>query len=258
MLVLFGTDFLGLKAQPSTAVVAVHLVGLGLAVWAAALAIRRFPRDTDRVAQILLIAIVASVTALAFSGRSGPPGNGRYIAPMLPSAAVLAGRVLAGRLISARLLPLMGVALLGYVAALGHAAVQPPVATTSHRLAEWLVAHHLDYGLSSYERLGSTITVITGQRVQIRPIQPSSSGLGLGPPIETQASWYDPHLHNADFVIIPARPIHDSPPDPTLFELRAAFGAPIHTYRVDATLVLFYGRNLLPEVHQLKSYGYGG
>jgi hypothetical protein len=256
-LALFGTDFLGLTAQPATALIAVHLVGLGLAVWAVALAIQRFPRDADRVAQILLIAVLVTVAALVVSGRSGDPANGRYIAPMLPSAAVLTARVLAGRLISARLLPLAGVALLGYVAALGHGAVQPPVPTVNQRLADWLVARHFDYGLSDYW-LGSSITVITGQRVQIRPIQPSPSRPGLGPTIEAQASWYDPRQHTADFVIIPAGRPHDVPPDPTLSEVRAAFGTPRRTYRVGTYLVLFYGRNLLPQVHQLKSYGYSG
>lgn len=257
ILAVFGADFLGLTAQPVTALVAVHLVGLGVAVWAVALAIRRFPRDTDRVAQILLIAVLVTVTALLVGGRSGNPWNGRYIAPMLPAAAVLTGRVLAGRLISARLLPLTGVVLLGYLAALGHGAVQPPVPTVNHRLADWLVARHLDYGLSSYW-LGSSITVSTGQQVRIRPIQPAPSGPGLGPTIESQASWYDPRQHTADFVIIPAGRARDVPPDPTLAELLATFGTPRRTYRVGKDLVLFYGRNLLPQVHQLKSYGYSG
>ncbi len=124
VLALFGADFLGLTAQPATALVAVHLVGLGLAVWAVALAIRRFPRDADRVAQILIIAVLATVTAVVVSGRavSLNPTDARVMAPMLPSAAALTGRLLAGRLISARLLPLMGVALLGYPAALGYGA----------------------------------------------------------------------------------------------------------------------------------------
>jgi len=260
VLALFGADFPGLTAQPATALVAIHLVGLGLASWAVAVAVRRFPRDTDRVAQILLIAVLAMVAAMVVSGRavSLHPTDGRAMAPMLPSAAVLAGRVLAGRLVSARLLlPLMGVALLGYVAALSYGAVQPPLPTANQQLAAWLVANHLDYGLSGYWQ-GSSITVITGQRVQIRPIQPSPSGPGLGPTIEAQASWYDPRRHSADFVIVPAGPTYNLPPDPTLSEVRATFGQPRRTYRVGADFVLFYGRNLLPGVHRLKNYGYSG
>jgi len=266
VLTLFGADFLGMTAQPAAALVAVHLVGLGLAVSGVAVAVRRFPRDTDRVAQILLIAVLAMVTAMVISGRAMGlhPTDGRVMAPMLPSVAALTGRVLAGRLISARLklisvrvLPLLGVALLGYVAALGYGAAQPPTPTANQELASWLVAHHFDYGLSGYWQ-GSSVTVISGQRAQLRPIQPSPSGAGLGPTIEAQASWYDPRQHDADFVIVPAGLTHNVPPDPTRSEALATFGEPTRVYRVGTHLVLFYDRNLLPSVHQLRSYGYSG
>jgi len=259
VLALFGADFFRVTGWPAAASAGVHLVGLGLAVWAVALAVRRFPRDTDRVVQILLVAVLATVTALVLSGRAADlnPTDARVIAPMLPSAAVLTGRVLAGPLASARLLPLAGLVLLGYAAALGYGAVQPPAPTVNQQLADWLVAHHFDYGLSGYWQ-GSNLTVITGQRAQIRPIQPSPSGPGLGPTIEAHASWYDPRQHSADFVIIPAGPTNNVPPDPTLWEVRATFGKPKHTYHVGAYLVLYYGRNLLPAVHQLKTYGYSG
>jgi len=259
VLALFGADFSPQTAWPGTAAAAVHLVGLGLAAWALALAIRRFPCDTDRVVQILLIAVLATVAALVVSGRAVDlnPTDARVMAPMLPSAAALTGRVLAGPLISARLLPLMGVVLLGYLAALGYGAVQPSAPTVNQQLADWLVTHHFDYGLSPYWQ-GSSITVITGQRAQVRPIQPSPSGPGLGPTIEAQASWYDPSQHSADFVIVPAGRTNNVPPDPTLSEVRATFGAPRHTYQVGAYLVLYYGRNLLQAVRQLESYGYSG
>lgn len=70
----------------------------------------------------------------------------------------------------------------------------------NQQMAAWLVAHHFDYGLSDYGQ-GSSITIISGQ---IRPIQPSPSGAGLGPTLAAQASWYGPRQHRADFVIIPA------------------------------------------------------
>ncbi len=258
LLALFGADFAGL-APPATALAAVHLLGVALAVWALAAAVRRFARDEDRVAQILLIAVLATVAAMVLSGRAVGlhPTDGRAMAPLLPSAAALTGRVLGGRLVSARLLPVLGVVLLGYAAALGYGAAQPPLPTTNQQLANWLVAHQLDYGLSGYWQ-GSGVTVITGQRVQLRPIQPSPSGPGLGPTIEAQASWYDPRLHSADFVIVPAAPVFDVPPDLTLSGVRAVFGPPERTYQVGTNLVLCYGRNLLPAVHQLTSYGYSG
>ena len=71
-----------LTARPAIALVAVHLVGLGLAVWGVAVAIRRFPRDTDRVVQIFLpIAVLAIVTAMVISGRATslhPTDGGRH------------------------------------------------------------------------------------------------------------------------------------------------------------------------------------
>ncbi|MBV9795856.1 MAG: hypothetical protein JO016_18170 [Actinobacteria bacterium] len=264
VLALFGADFLGLTTPTATALAAVHLAGLGLAVWGVAVAVRRFPRDRDRVVQILLIAVLAMVTAMVISGRATSlhPTDGRVMAPMLASAAALTGRVLAARLFSARLLsvrllPLLGAALLGYVAALGYGAAQPPAPAVNQQLATWLVAHHFGYGLSGYWQ-GSSVTVISGQRAQLRPIQPAPSGAGLGPTIEAQASWYDPRQHDAGFVIVPAGLTDNVPPDPTLPEALATFGKPRRTYRVGTNLVLVYDRNLLPSVHRLKSYGYSG
>ena len=80
----------------------------------------------------------------------------------------------------------------------------------------------------------------------------------MGPTIEAQASWYDPRQHDADFVIVPAGLTHNVPPDPTRSEALATFGEPTRVYRVGTHLVLFYDRNLLPSVHQLRSYGYSG
>lgn len=84
------------------AIALTHLVGVIFAVWGAcAIARRFFFRDADIVSQLLLAGIVANFAAYVPSTLAHHTAlNAREIAPVLPFAAVLAGRMLGDRLVS--------------------------------------------------------------------------------------------------------------------------------------------------------------
>jgi hypothetical protein len=79
-----------------------HLIGVVLAVWGAcAIARRFFFRDADIVSQLLLAGIVANIAAYVPSTLAHHTAlNVREIAPVLPFAAVLAGRMLGDRFVT--------------------------------------------------------------------------------------------------------------------------------------------------------------
>jgi len=82
-------------------IAATHVVGVVLAVWGAcAIARRFFFRDADIVSQLLLAGIVANLAAYIPSTLANATAlNVREVAPVLPFAAVLAGRMLGDRLL---------------------------------------------------------------------------------------------------------------------------------------------------------------
>jgi hypothetical protein len=93
-------------AQPAMsgldeAIALTHLVGVIFAVWGAcAIARRFFFRDADIVSQLLLAGIVANIAAYVPSTLAHHTAlNVREIAPVLPFAAVLAGRMIGDRLV---------------------------------------------------------------------------------------------------------------------------------------------------------------
>jgi hypothetical protein len=82
------------------AIALTHLVGVAFAVWGAcAIARRFFFRDADFVSQLLLVGIVANIAAYVPTTLAHHSAlNVREIAPVLPFAAVLAGRMIGDRL----------------------------------------------------------------------------------------------------------------------------------------------------------------
>jgi hypothetical protein len=251
LLLLFGADVVGLRPGLSAGLVLLHLVGVALAAWAVCVAIRRFPRDSDLVVQLLLVGTLIIVPAFLFWREGLGIGYSHEMAAAAPFAAVLAGRLLAGRLISARLIPVAAAVLLGYVVTLGGNALAHPAPSEPPQLASFLARHHLDYGLSGYWQ-ANALTLASGNRVQIRALgvnhgRPGSLSAGH---YYSNASWYDPRLHDATFVLLfsgkpgftgeaglkpfdPARPI------------RASFGRPAQTYHLGRYTVLVWRQNLL-------------
>lgn len=252
VLVLFGADFLGLHMGIAAAGAMLHLVGVGLAAWATWLGIRGYLRghDTDGlVVGVLAVGTVISLAAYTFSMFDVDAKSSREIAAVLPFTAVLAGRLLAARLISVRLWPALAAVLAGYLLTLASGLTQPALPTENQQVADWLVAHHLRYGVGGYWQAAS-ITLGSDARAQVRQVGWAlhSDRAVVPDPRESQASWYDPRLHDATFVLLGPQ----QPPVTTFIgtvrRMRAIFGPPAHIYHVGHVTVLTYHKNLLADL----------
>jgi hypothetical protein len=188
-----------------------------MAVWGAcAIARRFFFRDADFVSQLLLVGIVANLAAYIPSSLADHTAlNVREIAPVLPFAAVIAGRMLGDRLlwgpvrefrlprlrqpVKVRLLAVPLVALFGwYSFGLFYQADTPAAPNAFAQLEAFLEANHLSYGIGGYWN-ASVITVDTGGAVTIRAVTPAC----LQPyQWESKDQWYDPKQHVANFLLL--------------------------------------------------------
>lgn len=251
LLLLFGGDFVGQPVGLTTALLLLHLVGLALAAWATCVTLRRFNEGTDLVPQVLAAAIVINLAGFLLWAKAGGSTASREMAAVLPFGAVLAARVLAGRLAGRRaaagLLAALSVAALsvaacGYLVSLGYVAAHPPVPPRYEQLTSWLTAHRFHYGIGA-SWLGSVVTVSSGERVQLRPVTVRNHVLAHSE-WESKASWFDPRLHDANFVVLIGHP-----PSPSLPIVQAAFGPPERTYRVGPYTVLEWHENLLARLH---------
>lgn len=242
VLALFGADFFGMKLNHSTDLAFLHLAGLVLAVTAVVLGVRRFLRSDDMIVGGLTAAVLINLSLYMFSRVPVSIWSAREIAFILPAGAALAGRTLAGPVIKRRLLPLLGIIGLGYLVALGYGVTRHQRPAEGQDLADWLVAHHLSYGLSGYG-FGPTTTLASGGKVQLRQASWHSDRISPGPE-EQQASWYDPRLHDANFVVAPVTP---EGPDPfSQAQVTRIFGQPAHVYHVGSQfIVMTYDYNLL-------------
>ncbi len=251
LLLLFGADFVGLKLGLAAGLVLLHLAGVALAAWAVCAAVRRFPRDSDPVVQLLVAGTLIIVVAYLFWRQVPGIGYSHEMAPALPFAAVLAGRLLAGRLMSARLIPVAAAVLAGYLLTLGGNAVAHPVPSADRQLTSFLAAHHLRYGLSGYWQ-GDAMTLATGDRIQVRALQVNQDSVSPSH-WESQASWYDPRLHDARFVLLFsgqsgfAGQAGLTPFDPAS-QIEASFGPPARTYHLGRYTVLVWRQNLLQRL----------
>jgi hypothetical protein len=285
LLLLGGADFFGLHRGVSTALIALHLVGVLLAAAGVVLAARHFlrattrftpatrqdqdqgkggDRDQDIVVQVLLVAIVINVVAYALSTHAASLPAAREISPVLPFSAVLAGRMLAPRLAALSLagprlatprpaaarigriaLPVLALVLLGYVVGLVHEAVQPSVPAQNQRLTTWLAAHHLHGGLSGYWQ-SNVVTLTSAENVQIRAVSSAHDRLVRGV-LESDSTWFNPARHYVNFVVFaPGAPGYTGFRAPKA--TMATFGPPARTYHVGRDTVLVWNYNLLTRL----------
>jgi hypothetical protein len=256
VLLISGGDFLGMSVSAGMFFTMLHIVGAVLLACGVVLAAWRFLRDTDRVSQLLLAGSVLSVGAYLVSVRGETILFAHDIAPVLPLAAALAGRQLGGRLLAIRprrvLLPALAVVLCGYLAGLVFEISQPSVPAQNQQLTSWLEAHHLRDGLSGYWG-ASVVTLTSGGRVSVRPIQVSSGQVTRKSTL-VKAAWFDPGQATANFVVLfPGTPIFPGftyryPGLTDRAEITAAFGEPAQTYHVGGYTILLWHKNLLADV----------
>jgi hypothetical protein len=207
------------------AIALTRLVCVVFAVWGAcAIARRMFSRDADFISQLLLAGIVANIFAYIPSTLAAHTAlNTREIAPVLPFAAVLAGRMLGDRLVTGplatirlpgrdgrrrhslgiRLVAVPLVVLFGwYSYGLFRQADTPAAPEPLTKVAAFLEARHLRYGLGGYWE-ASLLTVQTGGAVTVRAVTPAC----LQPyQWESKRDWYDPKRRSANFILLSNMP----------------------------------------------------
>ncbi|MBV9380069.1 MAG: hypothetical protein JO242_05295 [Streptosporangiaceae bacterium] len=251
LLELFGADFFGEQTGRDAAFAFVHLAGLALAVLAIGLAVRHF-LGRELIVGVLATAIVLNVAAYISSDQVSNILSTREIAPVLPFAAVLAGRLLAERVLAARLKYVMAGVLACYAGMLGFAAAQPAAPPQYADLAAWLSAHDLTSGVSGYSE-ANIVTLETGGTIQIRPV------VANGPFIasrtwEANRSWYGPSAHSANFLAISSSAGFDVF-EVTAQQASATFGPPAGVYRFGRYTVMVWNENLLTYLRLCLAVG---
>ncbi len=247
VVIMYGADFLGLSSGLQVAIAVVHLAGLALALWAFLRAFRRF-FSADLIVPVLATGIVVNVAAYAVSIEPATWFDTREILGVLPFGAVLAGRLLAGSVDLAWLRPVLAGVLACYALSLGYGAAQPQLNDSEYPVVAWLEAHHLSYGLGTYTE-ANVITLDSGGRAAVVTVSWNSHG-AVARAYESEASWYDPHLHYANFVVMnyadnPGRPGVSLVPQRDYLALA---GPPAHTYHYKTFTILVWNHNLLADL----------
>ncbi len=257
MLNIFGADFFGvsrgnlwgpasgnLSPAVATAIAVVHLAGLALAVWGVGRALRRL-FGSDLIAPVLAVAIVINLAAYIFSITPQKLFDTREVLAVLPFGAVLAGRLLAGSLIKARLEPVLAAVFACYALGLGYGAAQPAVANNEQPVIGWLEAHHLHTGLGTYT-LANLITLDSGGRVAVRTPSWRLSG-AVERAYESKASWYDPKVSYANFIISNSADVGGVSVVPRA-DILAFAGPPARTYHYKTFTIMVWNKNLLADL----------
>jgi hypothetical protein len=256
ILLLFGADFMGQQAGAGVALAMVHLIGIALAAWGVCAALRRFA-GSDAAVRLLAVGAVISLFAYVLGPNAGEALSSREFAAVLPFGAALAGRMLSARLGQARLVPALAAAAAVYAFGAASVASLPPVPAQNQPLADWLAGHGLRYGLGGYW-MADSITLDSRGYVHVAAIKSAWPYAW-----EDQASWFNPDLHVANFVVLPSNgigpPPGPGPSPPTAASVIAAFGQPARAYFLASYTVLVWGTNLLDDMHwQRLSLAPGG
>jgi hypothetical protein len=130
--------------------------------------------------------------------------------------------------------------LAGYTAGFGYELAQPSAPPANTGLASWLVAHHLSYGLSGYWT-SSSVTVDSGQRVKVRALMQYTLEDDLW---MSNKTWYNPKLHDANFVVLDSAPGNFSFWEPVEL-IQKNFGPPVKTYHDGPYTIMVWHKNLL-------------
>jgi hypothetical protein len=249
---IFGADYRGLAGGPYYTAL-LHMVSLAVVGVALLLLAWRFFAGAALVDQVLGVAIVLNIGlfVVTSAGSEGP----HEIAVVAPFGAALAARMLAGRQATgARATGLARraravaygagvVVLAGYLGGLAHDVVQPASPPAFARVASWLQAHHLRYGLGGYWE-SSIVTVQTDGQVKVRALlKPTlAPDLWLAKP-----AWYDPAAQQANFVVLSSTPGFTNNWEPRAL-ISKYFGRPAQVYNFGPYTVMVWDRNLLASI----------
>jgi hypothetical protein len=244
ILTLFGAGFAGVPPGVATAFAIVHLAGVALVLWGFCRAFRRF-FSADLIVPVMATGIVVNLAFYVVSVVPATWFDTREISVVLPFGAVLAGRQLAEPLIRARLQPVLAGLLACYAIALGYGVAQAPVADTGQPIVGWLEAHHLYTGLGTYTE-ANLITLDSGGRVAIRTVTWRHSG-AVPRAYESEASWYDPKLGYANFVVTNSADYGGASLIPRA-DIIALAGPPAHTYHYQTFTIMVWNHNLLANL----------
>jgi hypothetical protein len=246
--ILYGAYLGGLSPGMAAVSAVVHLAGLALALWGTCRAFRRFFSADDLIVPVMATGIVVNLAAYIISVVPKTWFDTREIAVVLPFGAVLAGRLLASTLAGAWPRAVLAGVLACYAATLGYGAAQPSVTDTEQPVVGWLEAHNLSTGLGTYAE-ANLITLDSGGRVAIRTV---TWQLPRAVPraYESEASWYDPRLNFANFVVVNSA---DTKPGTNGIiipprDILALAGPPSHTYHYKTFTIMVWNHNLLTDL----------
>ncbi len=267
VLEIFGANYAGLSGV-WLVLAFLHMATVLLVLAALARVAWRF-FAVSLVEAVLAVAIVLNVALYLLTNASDEAAH--EVAVILPFGAVLAARMLTqtvrtvrdataddGRKAAASrglgrrvrlagtVLAVYGAGILvlaGYTAGFGYELAQPSAPPANTHLASWLEAHHLTYGLSGYWT-SSSVTVDSGNRVQVRALMQFTMKRDLW---MSNASWYNPGLHYANFIVLDSQPGFMNHWEPRAL-VRKYFGRPARTYHTGPYTVLVWNRNLLNSI----------
>jgi hypothetical protein len=94
------------------------------------------------------------------------------------------------------------------------------------------------------------VTLITGNRVQVRAIDVGSEGqLITGSYWEADLAWYDPATQYADYIVdTPLLPWNPRYPGPLVRRMEAVAGKPAQVYFYDGFSIAVWNQNLLTHL----------
>jgi hypothetical protein len=259
VLILFGANF-WVGSQPQTAIAYLHMVCLAVALLGLLVAIACWHRQ-DRVTRALVVGVLVMLAFGAASPLMIPLGGTHEIAVVLPLGAVLGGRVigpllavrrqlrirwLARSVLVARVTAGCALAAVGLclLSALGYAAAQPAAPARYQALANWLAAHKLTSGLSGYWMANIT-TLDTGGKVHLAPL---ISQAKYGYLWESKASWFNPDVSSANFIVATTQQTPGSAV--SLKNVLFWYSKPAKIYQFQQFSILVYDRNVLATVAQ--------
>lgn len=244
ILVLFGANFPGHQIGFIAADGLLHLVGIGLVLWAVSVALRRLWRLPIAI-ELMAVSVCFTLLAYLLGPNAQIAQSSREIAAVLPLGAALAGRLLARRLRRVKLAPALAAVLAVYLAGLAFYATRRPVPADNQTLATWLTEHKLHYGLTPDYWIGNSTTVDSGGTVAVRTVQTGKTTVAPNR-WEIDVGWYSARKLSANFVVIPGPGVWQD--NPAGHPLLHSFGRPDRVYVLPTYTVLVWNHNILSQL----------